>query len=424
MNKLLFLLLFFFPFGGFAQSCDCHEALNFTVDLLKNSPSYKEQIKRNAAKTSAFNKEILSITERISRDPLIESNCLAYLSEVLALVRDGHLYAVPAKDRTLPKKEEDPEAFEAFMQSSKVSNLPVYEGDIEALEDRLQQTEFKALEGIYTDVNSVLEIGVIQQENGFRGIILNSESNYWLPGHVIFEIQKRNETTFSGYYYDTYRDTRYTVESSPKRMIDNWGIWKDLDNRSPWLVVDRMAVEPIQPLEEGVLYLYLASFKGTTENIRRMNGIYEEVGTMLPNIQHLIIDVRNNGGGGQVSYNRLLEKLKAYEDQLQVHIVMNRKTGSAAEIFSAILKEKGAIWYGENTRGALEYRYSNKFNGKDNGGTVPCWGYRLGITVAKTPAKLRALNAEVIGLTPDVYLSDETEWRTQVLTSILREKEE
>ncbi|MEO1435036.1 MAG: hypothetical protein AAFV80_05825 [Bacteroidota bacterium] len=420
MKKLLYLLLFLFPFGGFAQSCDCQEALDFTLETLKNAPSYKEQIKGQQVK--AFNASVQTIRKRIDQDQWIESNCLAYVSEVLKLVKDEHLYAIPAADRTLPKKEEDPAAYEAFMQSDKVTNLPSYQGNFAALKDRLTQTDFKDLEGIYTDVNEMLEIGVVQVEEEIHGIVLTSKSDFWIPEQLLFRIVKRGEKDYAGYYFDTHRDTRYFTESSPKRMIDNWAIWKDLDNRSPWLVVDRMAVEPVQRLDEDVVYLYLASFKGTTENIRRMNAIYEEVGSLLPNIKHVIIDVRNNGGGGQVSYNRLLEKLKDYEEQIQVHVIMNRKTGSAAEIFSAILKKKGAIWYGENSRGALDYRYSNKFNGKDNGGTVPCWGYRLGITVAKNPGKIRALKAEVTGLSPDVYLHDDEIWRDQIHRRILKEE--
>jgi C-terminal processing protease CtpA/Prc len=160
-------------------------------------------------------------------------------------------------------------------------------------------------------------------------------------------------------------------------------------------------------LSDDVDYLYLGTFYGGYAH--RADTFYNAT---LPKMKakKLIIDVRNNTGGGQRTYEQLLKHLKSSENTAEeIAIIQNKNCVSACEHFISWFNKNGmATTYGENTSGMLAYGYGNRSSIMKK---LACTGTTLEITETKYP---QYKDIEFIGLEPKVFLDRKTDWIQQV----------
>ncbi len=111
----------------------------------------------------------------------------------------------------------------------------------------------------------------------------------------------------------------------------------------------------LEQLNDNTHYLRLPTFyKSYWEEL---DSFYGEVEPQLAGMEHLIVDVRNNTGGGPRMYLQILKALKRKRTAPErVSLLYNSACASACEHFVVDLGRKSHVTtYGENSYGALGY---------------------------------------------------------------------
>ena len=375
---------------AYAGSCDCNQDLDDTLAALRRAPSYKQQIKGEAKVT--FDQAIARLRQEMNDDPWIAVHCRTYLQRAMYEVADAHLGI-----GGLPEEQVDPSVGE---------NYPRYDGDLQALQAQPGE--------IYSAAEGAEQIAVIEGEGEWRGVVLQSEEAPWQRGDIKFRMWESDHGA-EMIYYARYREGYYLRATTAQPLFE-WLRYRKADApKQPFRAPGGPDDSSHRMLSSDVGYLYLASFKGSTENIRSQKALYDSIGPQLATMRHLIIDVRGNTGGGEVTYNNFLKWLDRIESVPQLHLLTNRRTASAAEHFTLLMQDRGATLYGESTRGAINYRYANR-GGKPSPRT--CSGYRPVVTVAPNPKRFRDLSRERVGVQPDVTLDPQRDWIEQVVESL------
>ncbi len=396
MKKTITLLgLVFYCFIVNAQndSCSCLNELDYVAQQLKGTPSYKSQIK-NTTRHDAY---LATIQEKITQDSDIDRNCLAYLQQYLKVVNDEHNYIVDQSKNTdytvlTPFYGMSPETLYA---QSKIYNDSI--------------TGTYKLQDYYT----VVVIRNAPDDIVYTGVIVETKNDQWEPGQLKFTLTKAGNY-FHGIFYDGNHAPRYQkVEFKNGRLYPE--NWVHEDYNSNW-IVDNYALQgdtfQYEQITEQTHYIRLGNFSGSNTN-------YGQAMDLLKTLEgefktgNLIIDLRNNGGGGRRTSDPFVKYLKKIKKDIQVYVLQNCLVGSNSEQFILKLKKQvGITTLGENTRGALAYGYGNYSKPSL---TTPCFGYSLGLTTSKYE---RFIEFEGQGIPPDIYLDSKTAWIDQVLTQI------
>lgn len=164
-------------------------------------------------------------------------------------------------------------------------------------------------------------------------------------------------------------------------------------------------------LDDETAYLKVPSFN--YKLWKDLDNFYDSIIPVLAVKKFIILDIRNNGGGGERMYNQLLKILKKSSKKSKVGIIFNRHCASACEeVALEMTDNKHIITFGENTNGQFAYGFIKEYK-------TPGCNLSFIITTKRYPKRLKY---EYVGVTPKVILTDknETDWITEVLNILKR----
>lgn len=385
--SLLFLALFS---NAQNSDCNCLKDLDFVISEVKNTPSFKSQINDE----SYLNKYIDSLKLSIKNDSNIKLNCLAYLQKYLKIVKDNHLYISDNTDKD----------YSAFFS---------IERDINTIIKQPSNANSDELLGIYYLLD-LYKVAVVKDgDTNYKAILLESSNEKWIVGQTKFKLIKSTEG-LEGIFYDAKHRPNYVkVDYQNGRLYPEQ--WIKEDNKSlysfnPYAMDDEKF--QYKKLSEKTHYVRLGSFSG-------MTTIHNKAKQFISTLQseiisgNVIIDLRNNGGGGPRTSDLFKKFFKKNKVNLNIYVIQNNYCGSDCEQFLMKLKEQQKVTsYGENTRGALAYGFGNYSSPSLK---TPCNKFSLGLTTAKYE---KYLPYEVVGISPDNYLNNNEDWIEQVLKLI------
>ena len=393
--KATFSLLFLLFFSvGFAQDCNCAGELDYVAEQAKAAPSFKSQWKSPMADRVL----IAGLKDMIAKDENIELNCLYYLQTYLDVVKDNHIYIVD--------RNEDRDY---------TSLSPFYEGSPEALTSNAVTTTDDPITGIY-DLAGVYRVAVVKIDDAtfdYGGYILESQHEDWPAGTLKFALRKTGDY-YSGVFYNRkHQPQRNEVNLVNGRLYPER--WVREESAADWASNNYYLEGDTFQYEDygnGVHYVRLGDFGGDNETYKQAMALLKVLKEKLTSGK-VILDLRNNGGGGPRTSDPFLKLFKKRKKNLEFHLIQNIYVGSNAEHF--LLKAKKQLkltTYGENTRGALAYGFGNYSKPSL---ITPCFGYSLGLTTSKYE---KYLEYEEIGIAPDHYLDSKTYWIDQILSKI------
>ena len=308
-RTLLFITLIVISYNGFSQDCDCYSNLKWLIETFeKNDAGFQYIVdKKGEDYYSYFTKEKLKEAENIAA--LFE--CKDLLNEWLLFFRKGHIGI------TLNNQK----------KGGKVENL--YETlKINHREFRkyLENKEITRFEGIW-DISPYFSIGIIRDKfskvkegeyvRKYIGFIINSNTRLWETNQIKLEIFK-SQTDAS------YMMKYYTGDHSLQRF-NNIEFLGDDFIKSGFIFLEKTFPKQTNPISELEIKSIKNPFPFTSEISN--NTMYLRIPTF--NIQHkklidsiivsnfdrftshknLIIDIRNNGGGSDLSYQNILPLL-------------------------------------------------------------------------------------------------------------------
>jgi hypothetical protein len=387
---LAFLLSAKFSMGQ-TNDCNCETDLAFVIESVKDAPSFKSQLKDDD-----YHKQFINeLKETIKSDVNIELNCIAYLQKYIKLVKDNHLYISDGNT------EKDNTSF-----------FPI-EDNLEALKKSATTGSEDELTGIYNLLNTYKVAVIKDATNTYKGVLLETTNDKWRVGQTKFTINK-TPNGLEGIFYNGILQPQYSkIEYQNGRLFPEQWIKedkKDLYTFNPYDMPDERF--QYKKLANGTHYVRLGSFSGN-------NSVHSEAKNLVLTMEkeitsgNVIIDLRNNGGGGPRTSDLFRKFFKKTKNDLKLYVIQNNYCGSDCEQFLMKLKGQQTVkTFGEPTNGAIAYGFGNYSSPSLK---TPCNGFSLGVTTSKYE---KYLQYEVVGIPPDVTLNTQDDWIQQVLKTV------
>ena len=162
-------------------------------------------------------------------------------------------------------------------------------------------------------------------------------------------------------------------------------------------------------INDRVNYLRLGDFSASTKTLAESNLFYNRIKDSL-NTANLIVDLRNNGGGGFKNSKKFLKLLQKYKGNKYV-LINNRTFSNAEEFVVELQKEKNVLTLGQQTNGTLTY-------GSNYGKHTPIGEGRYRIYMTDMKDKGGYLTYEEVGIAPQVLLENDADWIEKVVSLI------
>ena len=371
---LLFpLLILSANLGAQTEACSCRSALRETWAAIQDLPAFRDRCRDgNCAEHYA------ELSTRATAD-LSPLPCYRLLTELVATLGDGHtaIYGSGA------------DSLGAGAQEKRVAPTNDF-GDGERYYAGPYVFSLEPADGPEGMVLRIVKSPKPRWQPGDTLAYLNPLGNYryrytgYLPGDgrlVTFQEQIRN-----GQFHQL-RLQRDTSESLHTRHVGDRAY----------------SYESVAP---GIDYVRLGSFNSFQPTLRRAEAFYDTLSDQLTG-KHLIVDLRDNTGGGVRNSNIVYKILRRHRRQYKrIFVLINHGTTSNAEQFALRLKRwSRVVTAGEATKGILAYELEGKSV------SVGCDRYVLRMA---TKSHRRYLPYEGSGVPADIELLRDRDWVGQV----------
>jgi len=300
MKTKVFLFLPLFLFFGLAcaqTKCSCNKTLQKIISKIESEyPGFdvktKDQLLYNNVKEN---------TLKASAESKTDDNCLEILKNYTGFFKDRHIWV-------LPNGNYSPQTVNNFL--SKNIQKPV-KIDLKKFKQEIQNKK-NSSEGIWKDDN--YEIGIKKHnEKEFVGFIIKADPKFWKPNEVKFRL-------FADGTYEYYMQD-HSSQKGTYKMIDNSLLYFDdiksaFTKKIPQPILNEDEIED-KINEINGFYIKKLTAKTTLIKLGNFSYIYvntiekmiEKNKTLLENSEFLIIDVRDNGGGTDNAYQKILPYL-------------------------------------------------------------------------------------------------------------------
>lgn len=407
MNRSIIVLLFLSSLFSNAYSqnddCSCATDLAFLDSKLRKTPAYK--INKNAyqASYSKIVEEAASITSIY--------DCHSILNELLISLNDNHSRVFGTEPGATDVVTADPEKFEEFKKSALFNAYPKPPMDLDSLQTVLSNKPVTDVEGIYHRKN-FMTIGVYRTTEGnkYKAVVIDSEFDVWQTGEIMYTLIPfgNNYLLNSGGGISSKRLIAYT-----ERIEDGFfyfmGFQKDNSKINYASSSPSESTYYREELSDDITYLKIGSFSSWNPTLSEAEKFYKTLEGNLTK-DNLIIDLRNNGGGGDRNSDILYKLLKKYSKKNKIYVLTNHRTASNAEQFAYKLRKlDNCQIFGSRTNGSLAYEIKNSTY------TLPC-GTFVAVLTSKKHSEYLELESQ--GIEPDVALTWNGDWIDQLTNYI------
>jgi hypothetical protein len=289
----ILLLLVFSSLLSKSQQCNCTESIKYAAKQVEdNVASYQHQVVLNK-RIAAYQKHKLNILQQ-AKNINEQKNCLGLLSRYLFFFRDEHL-SIQYNDNYFPSLK-DTNAVLSFL-----ANEPRL--------DYNNTKKNKAIEGKWFFQDGSYSINIIPDRainRDFAGIMENDMVPLWKKGNVRLELLKINDTSFYCIYWRGTRQPR-THHAILKNNVLHIGRAFTFYRKKEAAVKKNAGLKNelfFEKLSTNTNYLRIPSFE--LKYSKAIDSIMAAHKDDILLTENLIIDIRNNGGGGDRSYKALM----------------------------------------------------------------------------------------------------------------------
>ena len=313
--KISLVLVFAFSSSyAFSQSCSCLDDYHFVKDHIeKNHAAFNKRIK--SPDEPAYKTFTANLENEIQKDKTGKF-CIAYLKKYILYMQDHHSNITGSGTQV---KEDSAAAVEAFFKSPAYLNTETLTIDENEILQQLKNTD-QHIEGIYRTADSVYEIAIIKNKTELRdyaGIVLQSKTRLWSRGQVKMELRKANDSVLEVYTY--LRNHALSYDEVPlingQLELPAWIKEGRTGRQNPSSISNELISFKI--LDSSTTLLSIRSFDGAI--FQKLDSAYRVVIPQIRNYPYLIVDIRNNGGGSDRSYQALMPLI--YTDPFQGDMV-------------------------------------------------------------------------------------------------------
>jgi hypothetical protein len=337
--------------------------------------------------------------------------CHVLLNTLLLSLNDNHSRIYGTEVGATEAIRNDSGALETFKKSDLFNAYPKPKIDLDSLAMQLKDTPVEAVEGIY-EKNGVLTLAVYREKDDtiYKALVLQSGTALWERGEQVFTfIPFGNEYLLGvGGSLSSKRHIAYT-ERIANGFFHFMGFQKEVGQINYATEVPFEETYYREELSNDITYLKIGSFNSWNPTLGEAEAFYKSLEGRLTK-PHLIVDLRNNGGGGDRNSDILFKLLKDHSKENMLYVLINHRTVSNAEQVALKLGAlKNCILFGMQTNGTLTYEI------KDSSYPLPCGRFTAVLTSKK---HARYLEYESQGIAPDIPLNRDTDWLEQVTNYI------
>ncbi|WP_282079900.1 S41 family peptidase [Aquimarina algiphila] len=303
MKKLSFLFVFITSFG-FSQQCSCEDNFNWLKKTFEENDagfSYAlEQKGENAYKT--HNTKTLNSVKGIKQ----KEECISVLNNWLLFFRSGHLIIQGNGGQENQTEEEIIKRFSTW------EKYKIEEATFEKYISKLNKPGY---EGIWE--SKPYKIGVIKTEKDYVGFILEADGIYWRKNQVKFRIKNTKDNKKEATFYMRNHSVRNFTEVellgnnhlkigsiTLKRLKPNFEVDKTIEEHYSLI---KTPTPLIKELSHNTILFRIPSFSHS--NKKSIDSLILANHDKLTSKKNLIIDIRNNGGGSDISYEKIIPYL-------------------------------------------------------------------------------------------------------------------
>lgn len=379
MRKTILLLLIL-SVAYHVKSQTSRNDLDFRALLaaVKKLPSYKDQVGYNTKLN--FKEEDFSFSEKDT-----DYDVFLKLYQLISPIRDNHL--VLQSNRELPLE--------------KPSILEIPKATIDSAIKLANPNDSVA--GTYYAGKYQLEL--VKINNEYIGAIENDGRYY--TQFILREVTPNHFDRIwfadQGKSYFVYRNTVFVNQ---RLSGTAWKKYKESDfvslpNGSPRY--------DFKMLGNDIAYLRLGGFGTSSESIAESIKFYNQL--PIISAKTLIVDLRDNGGGGFKNSQKFLDLIRRFKGS--IHVIINNNTVSNAEqILIDLQKNPNVITYGESTRGTISY-------GNNVDTTIDLPSKRFSFYITDMKARKQDIPFESYGIQPKIKLDPfKKDWIQQVADRI------
>lgn len=301
----LLLTVFFLSFSllSRSQGCNCLDDFYFIkAHIEKNHGGFNKKIK--SPDEPAYKAFTLALEKEIKKDK-DGRYCIGYLKKYILYLQDHHSNITAGAGVNV--NEADPAAVKAFLASPAYTQTEKIAIDTAGLEKRWSETPPAGPEGIYFTAGNSYVVAIVKNKTSRRdyaGVILRSKSVLWSPGQVKFELKQVNDSLFDMYL--SYKNHSLNYDQIPFRKgkleLNGW-VKAGNSSKQTGEVKDNRLYS-FNVLDSTATLLSIRSFDaGLT---RTLDSFYAAIMPEIKKRPNLIIDVRDNSGGSDMSYKALM----------------------------------------------------------------------------------------------------------------------
>lgn len=292
-KTLLCWIILSAPVYAFAQQqCNCEENFNWVKQTFEeNDAGFAYALEQKG--TEAYRVHNDTILEKI-RKTTTKTKCADILHEWLLFFRKAHFSIFPINDE-----------FVTTNTNSPWQTIPITEDQIKK---HLINNTSSPFEGIWQ--TGAYTIGIIKKDYSYNGMILTSSNKSWKPGQVKLTINEDSSGVFYMGNFSPQKFGRAELIGKNTLKLDNFYLERVYpefhDNDTLELYAKEMStsVPFIQRLSDKTVLFRIPSFDDSQKQI--IDSLIIENDKLLRTTESLIIDIRNNGGGSDISYERIV----------------------------------------------------------------------------------------------------------------------
>ena len=381
--------------------------LDFVYENLKNTTSYKTQKNKQKNVTSKYN-ELKKQTSNLS---VIESYLKLY--ELVDEITDYH-NDIYGNSETFSYNDLKDDAFLNKIKTSSDYNFyPKSKMNLDSLETELSKRKSSDYEGIYYHQN-YFKIAIVKRpDNLLEGIILETKIPSWERGETMLYFLPKQDNRFrifGGKFIDKNLFSSIDCFVNGEFKTSKWHKKIPEINYYNASFPDQKFV--FKNLNDSFIYVKVGSFDSSNEGIKDATNFYNEISEKLTT-KNLIVDLRNNNGGGDKSSTQFYKLFKKFNGK--IYVLVNFYTVSNAEQFAVKMKKhKNVVISGDNTRGMITY--GRNYNEDKE---TPSQNFRIYFSDLKDNWK-QYLKYEETGLKPEIYLTSDKDWIEQITNKYSR----
>lgn len=302
---LLIILTIFLSRLTFGQNCSCADNFVWLKETFeKNDAGFQYVIDKKGE--ADYKKHVDIYAEKV-KTITDKELCAETLLEWLRYFRRGHLWL-----QSITKKEvKDNEKVDDDKIRKQFKDWEKYAYNEKEFNSYISQLKVPGLEGVWS--SPPYKIGIRKVNKEYIGFVLEADGVYWSKTQVKFKIKDDNNK-LSGTYY--MRDHSASEIKSAKLLGNNYlSTGSSLFKRiSPTFPADKSLdmsfkfqstdVPLFEKISDKTVIIRIPSFDGSAK--KQIDSVIVANMQTITKTENLIIDLQNNGGGSDGSFEKLI----------------------------------------------------------------------------------------------------------------------